>query len=158
MVTFGPEFYSRKDVLIISENTATLLEKAQVSIRHFLKNDDKNIKSDEYQRLHAKPNIGIKVLHDEKVEARENSNQVLRAISMAFDHPQVREQLSQSFGTLKVLPDLKIKEEKSTCGGANPPHFPLRMIGCHDYRARSGVATAPHDLKTGAVVRQKYRR
>ena len=94
----------------MSENTATLLEQAEVSIRHFLNTDAKNIKPDEFGRLQAKANIGIKVRHDEKVEARENRNQVLRAISMAFNDPKVREQYRRASAP-KVLPDLKIKEE-----------------------------------------------
>jgi hypothetical protein len=87
--------------------TTNLLEQSEAAIQEFLRVDARNVKPDEFGRLQAKANIGIKVRHDEKVEARENRNQILRAISMAFNDSKVREQYLRASAP-KLLPDIKV--------------------------------------------------
>jgi hypothetical protein len=88
-------------------DTSAILERAEEAVMDFLRVDARNVKAEEFGRLQAKANIGIKVRHDEKVEARENRNQVLRAISMAFNDPKIREQYIKASAP-KMLPDLKV--------------------------------------------------
>lgn len=83
-----------------------LFEQAQSVVGDFLKIDARNVKPEEFGRLQAKANVAIKVMHDEKVELRENRNQALRAISMAFADPKVREEYIRQTSP-KMLPDLK---------------------------------------------------
>jgi hypothetical protein len=85
-----------------------LFDKAQIAVEDFLKIDARNVKPEEFGRLQAKANVGIKVMHDEKVEMRETRNQALRAISMAFTDPKVREDYIRQTSP-KLLPALDKK-------------------------------------------------
>jgi len=84
-----------------------LFEKAQKAVEDFFHVDARNVKPEEFGRLQAKANVGIKVMHDEKVEMREARNQALRAISMAFTDPKVREEYIRQTSP-KLLPEKKV--------------------------------------------------
>jgi hypothetical protein len=92
---------------VIMSDELKMIEDANTAIADFLRVDARNVKDAEFGRLQAKANVGIKVRHDQKVEERENRNQVLRAISMAFNDPKIREQYIKASAP-KMLPDLKV--------------------------------------------------
>jgi len=83
-----------------------LITNANESIADFLKVDARNCKPDEFGRLYQKANIGLRIRHDEIVNTRIEVDQKLRAISMAFGDPKVREQYLRASAP-KMLPEIK---------------------------------------------------
>jgi len=83
-----------------------ILAKANTAIEAFLDLDAENCDPKQFGRVYQQASMGMRVRHDETVGARIEVDQKLRAISIAFNDPKVREQYTRI--TLpKLLPDLK---------------------------------------------------
>ena len=88
-----------------------MLDRANLAIEGFFDTDPRNCDAKEYGRIYQKANMGLRIRHDALINSRIEVDQKLRAISMAFADPKVREQYTKI--TLpKLLPDLKTKEMK----------------------------------------------
>jgi hypothetical protein len=83
-----------------------LLARANSAIGEFLESDPLKISEAEWGRRYQKANIGLRVRHDEIVNARIEIDQKLRAISMAFAKPEIREEYIRHTSP-KMLPDIK---------------------------------------------------
>lgn len=86
-----------------------ILAKADESIAAFLNTDARNCIPETFGRLYQKASIGLRIRHDEIVSSRIEVDQKLRAISMAFTDPKVREEYIRATSP-KMLPLTKVEK------------------------------------------------